>query len=317
MPHKELYERINLELIQEWISEQKEETVHLDFKCVEQSSMGRADRKNLAKALSGFANSEGGIVVWGVDARANEDGIDCAQGIVDIDNVARFVSKLNEFTSEVSPSINGVLHKRVPTDGERGLAVTIVPESDSGPHMAKASLDQYFKRSGDKFLKMEHFEVADMFGKRKQAKLRLLVLPGLRDEHSSKLFLLRLINIGRGSAIAPSLRIMSDPPCISRSTYGIDGNCNRGLVSVITALAGNLVYGGNTNDVIHPGSHLDVDHIRIGAALIEEIEQGNRDITLHAYLSAVDSPSTHDQFQVSAIIGGTCDAESSSIFIPR
>jgi hypothetical protein len=32
------------------------------------------DRKNLAKAIAGFGNSEGGVVVWGVDCRRTDEG---------------------------------------------------------------------------------------------------------------------------------------------------------------------------------------------------------------------------------------------------
>ena len=32
------------------------------------------DRKNLAKAIAGFGNSEGGVIVWGVDCRQTPDG---------------------------------------------------------------------------------------------------------------------------------------------------------------------------------------------------------------------------------------------------
>lgn len=40
-------------------------------------SPGKDDLKNFAKALSGFANTEGGVLIFGLDARKNvEDGID-------------------------------------------------------------------------------------------------------------------------------------------------------------------------------------------------------------------------------------------------
>ena len=32
------------------------------------------ERRNFAKAVSGFANSDGGLIVWGIDARPNSDG---------------------------------------------------------------------------------------------------------------------------------------------------------------------------------------------------------------------------------------------------
>jgi predicted HTH transcriptional regulator len=58
------------------------------------------DKRNLAKCLSGFANSSGGIIVWGVDARKNAQGIDCASAASEIASIRQFLSRLNELTGE-------------------------------------------------------------------------------------------------------------------------------------------------------------------------------------------------------------------------
>jgi hypothetical protein len=310
MPHKELYESINLEMIREWIAERKEETVNLDFKLVGNSGMGKDDRNNLAKALSGFANSEGGILVWGVDARSDSDGVDCAQEIIGIDNVAKFLSKLNEFTSAVSPSVSGVLHKKVIIEEGRGLAVSLIPESDSGPHMAKARLNQYFKRTGDKFLVMEHFDVADMFGRRKRPKLMLEIAPSDHGNPDSHLFLLRLINNGRASAIAPSVRLVSTPACMTAWYYGVDGNGNRGMNKVLTVNPGEVFYGGNANDIIHPGSYINIDNISIPKAIVDGLATG-QEVILQVYLGALDASTTHDSYRLSDIVSGNSSPLSS------
>ena len=46
----------------------REENLYLDFKKAADGKgpATKPDRKNLSKALSGFANSEGGVIVWGV-----------------------------------------------------------------------------------------------------------------------------------------------------------------------------------------------------------------------------------------------------------
>ena len=63
--------------ILELIATRKSEELFLDFKrSADNGAAARLhdnDRNNLAKAISGFGNSEGGIVVWGVDcARAGQ-----------------------------------------------------------------------------------------------------------------------------------------------------------------------------------------------------------------------------------------------------
>lgn len=85
----------------------RRENLHLDFKTLASSHLRSADDKhNFAKALSGFANSDGGIVVWGVDARKDAQGVDCAQQLKPIAEVAVLVPRLNSLTSDlVSPSV--------------------------------------------------------------------------------------------------------------------------------------------------------------------------------------------------------------------
>ena len=60
--------------IQQTVERKAEEGLHLDFKQKtdnELPALSDDDRANLAKAISGFANTDGGLVIWGVKAKAN------------------------------------------------------------------------------------------------------------------------------------------------------------------------------------------------------------------------------------------------------
>src|SRR5436305_9630616 len=94
----ELFDSLTAERLTDWVKQGQEEHVQLDFKTVASADLSRGeDKKNLAKALAGFANGDGGIVVWGIDARKDADDVDRATDFKFIPNVARFVSRLNEF----------------------------------------------------------------------------------------------------------------------------------------------------------------------------------------------------------------------------
>jgi len=297
----ELYESITLDGIKDWVAEGKEETVHLDFKLVRNPSMSRDDRKNLAVALSGFANSEGGIIVWGVNARKNSDGIDCAQNIDPITNVSLFMAKLNEFSSEVSPSARGVRHKKYFVEEDAGIAITYIPESDSGPHMAKASVDRYMKRSGDSFLKMEHFEVADMFGRRKRPKLEPeLFEHGRHWRDNGTLYRLRINNVGRASAVAPYVSVQFDAGVVGNYEYGIDGNGHKGLQVLKTADPLQKIYGGNTDLVIHPSAFVDVDALPILDSAIQRTKSGE-DIIIKIMVASMDMQMAIKEFHLNQL----------------
>jgi|SRR6185503_6949111 len=258
------FEALNMAEIDGYISRQQEEHLHLDFKLINRADLTHSDdKKNFAKALSGFANSCGGIVVWGVDARKNPDGVDCAVRKVEIDPVTQFVSRLNELTgSAATPRVEGVRHKAIVSAGNRGFAATYVPETDSGPHMARLGEDRYYKRSGDSFYRMEHFDLEDMFGRRKKPKLILAArVTGSRP--NIEIFL-GLRNEGRGTAKAPYLAFDCPKP-FSLSPYGLSSSAPSGLPTLPSA--GQSLpyrYGANSNFVIHPGTVHDVTRLWLG-----------------------------------------------------
>ena len=71
---EEVYDRILSEgesAIDEFITDREAESLFIDFKRSATNGKGKRlhqnDRSNLAKAISGFGNSEGGLIVWGVD----------------------------------------------------------------------------------------------------------------------------------------------------------------------------------------------------------------------------------------------------------
>jgi hypothetical protein len=197
----ETYEQLSLTQIDDYLSRQQEEHLQLDFKTVKAATLASADdRRNFAKSLSGFANSAGGIIVWGIDARKNDQGIDCAVAASEIKPIKLLLSRLNEFTGQaVSPIVDGIRHKVIERTADTGFAATLVPESQSAPHMAKLTEDRYYKRSGASFYKMEHFDLEDMFGRRQKPSLGIVFEQGKKEEEVEELIVL-LVNQGRAVA---------------------------------------------------------------------------------------------------------------------
>ena len=98
---EDLFNRIVKEgekAIDDFITDRQSEELFLDFKRSADDGKGKklhdTDRGNLSKAISGFGNSEGGVVVWGVDCRNDAAQGDVAQYKVSIENPQRFVSRL-------------------------------------------------------------------------------------------------------------------------------------------------------------------------------------------------------------------------------
>ena|SRR6266436_6382370 len=98
---------------------------------------------------------------------------------------------------------------------------------------------------------MEHFDLEDMFGRRKKPKLRLEAqVTRARDE-----IVLRIRNEGRGTAKAPYL-FLSIPEPFGFALHGVDGNGRDGLVKLASGENDSRKrrYGADLNTVIHPNT---------------------------------------------------------------
>jgi hypothetical protein len=255
---------LSLADLKNFITDAQEENLHLDFKLVKDAGIKSSDDKhNFGRALSGFANSSGGLIVWGVDARKNEQGVDCAMALQPIDKVHLLVSRLNSLTGEaVDPTVAGVQHRAVEKSPNVGFVISLIPESDTGPHMAKLGDDRFYKRVGDSFYRMEHYDVADMFGRRRRPKLELFYR--VIGTGSNAEVHLGLRNSGRATARAPYFAFACTPP-LARSSYGLDGNMTEGLKFLRFASTDfPWKYGGGMDFAIHPHMGHEVACINLG-----------------------------------------------------
>jgi hypothetical protein len=242
----ETFDQLNWEAIESYVKLGQEENLHLDFKTVKNADMTATDdKRNLARGISGFANSNGGIIVWGVDARKNADGVDCANSIAEISKPALMVSRLNTLTGDAtSPIVDGIRHKAITNpETNAGVVVTLVPETDSGPYMAKLGEQRYFKRSGDSFYQMEHFDLEDMFGRRQKPKIEILFEEGKAEGGIEELVVF-LFNQGRAIARHAGFVISLNNVEIIRVDHGMNN------ISAINS--GRPVISHNNQSVIHP-----------------------------------------------------------------
>ena len=84
-------------LIRLCVSKQWSEWLELDFKITASTDgrLTRDDRRSLGKELSAFANSQGGLIVWGVEAsRGAPDEADVARATRPIQHLAALLRTL-------------------------------------------------------------------------------------------------------------------------------------------------------------------------------------------------------------------------------
>lgn len=214
----ERYAALTVAEIEAMIARHEPENLHLEFKQLTKSDFSdREDRKHLAECVAGFANGDGGVVVWGVKARRDQDSrMDAAQEEVRIPNVQTAMSAATTALSEAtSPAMITARNIPVERPDGSGFFLTVVPATDEGPFMAKLSVDRYMQRSGTSMLRMEHFQVADMLGRRKRPQLSLhleCTAATLIHRGVNVRFLLSIVNTGRGVARFPECRLRIHDP---------------------------------------------------------------------------------------------------------
>ncbi len=162
--------------IDEFILTRKSEELFLDFKRSADHGSGtflnQKDREKLAKAISGFGNSEGGVLIWGVDCSKDKDHADVAHTKFPIHNPKRFLSWLEGSVSGCTiPPHSRVQHHCIVKPGEDiGYVITLIPKSNHAPHQVVGSL-KYLIRAGSDFVPTPHSVLAGMFGRRPQPRV--------------------------------------------------------------------------------------------------------------------------------------------------
>jgi hypothetical protein len=217
-----------------------EETSYLDFKRKTDSSgqvePSADDLRNYAKALSGFANSAGGLLIWGIAETKDATGGKVLQKSP-INAPEVFRQRLDHLLPVmVSRPVDGVRNIVIQASAGGGFVATYVPESGDAPHRAEGREKRYFRRVGSNFVGMEHYEIEDMFGRRQRPKLEL-ELAYTKDPSSTPevhLYHLRASIHNNGRAMSRFYKVSMNLPAVVQNWPG-DGTSleRRGSVALV------------------------------------------------------------------------------------
>jgi hypothetical protein len=246
--------------IDEMLTSKQEENVHLDFKEKQNptsATLSDDDKKNIRKAVSGFANVAGGVVIWGIRTGKNE--FDYAENLAPITNHRGFMANMNSYIPQSALPINPGIQSYAIDDlsnTEKGFVVLFIPFSDRPVRTEGTGDKQFYKRVTDNFFPLSVYDIEEMYGRRQGA----VLLPMLRFKkggssqnamgimfNSKVEFGIR--NIGRGVAKFPFLT-MENVLGMQKNRNGTSGN---GPSDLHQSPANLSHYFGGSDLVIHPG----------------------------------------------------------------
>jgi hypothetical protein len=245
------------------------EDLHLDAK--EWPTRDDDAQRILAKALSGFSNADGGILVIGLEARSVKKGDpDLIQSLKPVTDAVGVKSKIENLIGNlIEPPLPGIRVAEVLQSAGQssGFVLVYIPPTDGLPVRSRKHSNFYMRVSAGTF-PMEYFQLADLFGRRQRPVLSLWsAIGGLKSENGGayyeREFYVGIMNSGRGIARFPSLRYRVVPG-INFAQYGLDGNGHWGLPLRPTS-EDWVLFGGGADDVIHPGTHLEIAKLTQGS----------------------------------------------------
>lgn len=160
-------EEYSIEDIQSLIDNQVEESIYLDFKAEGAFAKTDGKKKEISKDISAFANSEGGIIIYGLSEKDHK-----ADSFSFIDG--------NEFTKEwIEHVINSSIQRRIdniqiiPIRENNDLSKTIylvkIPKSLDAPHLSKEK--RFYKRFNFESVQMEEYEIRQSYGRKLKSSL--------------------------------------------------------------------------------------------------------------------------------------------------
>jgi hypothetical protein len=153
--------------IDQIIQNQMEESTYLEFKS--SNSLDNTDRnkKEISKDISAFANSDGGLIIYGIKENDHKaDSVDFING--------RVITKEwieNVIDSNIKRIIPGlkIFPIRFSNDLEKTIYIIKIPSSISSPHMANDN--RYYRRANYKILPLEEYEIRNQYNKKLVTKL--------------------------------------------------------------------------------------------------------------------------------------------------
>ena len=151
------------------IRSQAEESVHIEFKAGSALASTDNKKKEIGKDVSSMANSDGGIIIYGLAERHHK-----AAGYAFVDG--------NRYPKEwLEQVINSKIKRRIPdlqidvirvqNKISQSVYVVKIPRSNEAPHMA--SDGRYYKRFNFESVQMEEYEVRDLFSRSAETHLKL------------------------------------------------------------------------------------------------------------------------------------------------
>lgn len=183
--------------LDQMIRERASEGQRLEFKRGAVLVGDRAGR-TVTKAISGMANADGGVIIFGIACVSNR-----AESIAPVEVKDCTIDHLEQLVNLLRPRLHGLETLEIRVDELHAVFVLVVPASQGTPYQASDFV--HYRRAQSHCLPMEHFEIEDL--RRRASASGALVAADLRVRS----VLVDLVITNRGGAEATNIRVVVVP----------------------------------------------------------------------------------------------------------
>lgn len=164
----------NLEKIKQYISDGVEENIHLDYKGAD-SILSTNEKKNeISKDVSAFANSDGGVIIYGVKEYDEADKNHLPEKIQSINGNEYSKEWLEQIiNSTISPKIHNIKITPIQTGDIKDNLVIYVVEIPKSTTAHQMKDKRYYRRYNFQSIPMDDWEIKDIINRSSQTEFKL------------------------------------------------------------------------------------------------------------------------------------------------
>lgn len=238
------------------------EGLHLECKAPSQPRLNRDMKVALGKAVSGFANTAGGVVLWGVaTTRLSHSGLDVITQLEPIGNCRSFEKQVRSALPAVTTPSLLEFHTKVLTRRQadtRGIVVALIPPSPDDPYISNLANVFYF-RSADAFVPAPYDLIKRLFAATESPDLQPHFTADLVSTEPDGTWKIPIVLANRASAAAEHVEVFvtieNASACSSIASPAMtdQSGVNPGL----------RAFAASPNGVIHRAMNFVVGELRV------------------------------------------------------
>lgn len=174
----------NFNKIKEYIENGVEENLHLDYKSAESLGKSEGKKKEISKDVSAFANSAGGLIIYGVSEYNDRERSHLPEKSNPV-NRKEFSKEWLEqvINSNISPRIKDIKITPIQNEEMKDNEVIYVVEIPQSYTAHQAKDKRYYKRYNFESIAMEDYEIKDIINRSNKADIKITFEPDIEQKY--------------------------------------------------------------------------------------------------------------------------------------